>query len=201
MYVRDQLVQKYGEDMVDSGGLKVITTLDYDMQQKAEDVITKFAPSLETNFNASNTAMVAIDPTNGDILTMVGSENYFDLANDGNFNVTLAKRQPGSTFKPFIYVTDFEKGYTSRRPRSGISPWNSRRSAILTALPRIRHRTRRKSAILPENTTIRTKARYRSVTRWPNLGTCRLSRLCISPASRAPSTPLMIYGRERSRRS
>jgi len=112
MYVRDYLVQKYGEDLVDSGGLKVITTLDYDMQQKAENVITKFSPSLATNFNASNTAMVAIDPTTGDILTMVGSENYFDLANEGNFNVTLAKRQPGSTFKPFIYATDFAKGYT-----------------------------------------------------------------------------------------
>lgn len=112
MYVRDQLVQKYGEDMVDSGGLKVITTLDYDMQQKAEDVVTKFAPSLAENFDASNTAMVALDPTTGDILTMVGSENYFDQSNDGNYNVTLAKRQPGSTFKPFIYVTDFEKGYT-----------------------------------------------------------------------------------------
>lgn len=112
MWVRDQLVNKYGEDMVDSGGLKVITTLDYDMQQKAESVVTKFAPTLETNFNASNTAMVALDPTNGDILTMIGSENYFDQSNDGNYNVTLAKRQPGSTFKPFIYVTDFEKGYT-----------------------------------------------------------------------------------------
>lgn len=112
MYVRDQLVQQYGEDMVDTGGLKVITTLDYNMQQTAENVITKFAPSLSQNFDASNTAMVAIDPTSGDILTMVGSENYFDESNDGNYNVTLAKRQPGSTFKPFIYVTDFEKGYT-----------------------------------------------------------------------------------------
>ena len=78
MYVRDYLVNKYGEDTVATGGLKVITTLDYDMQQKAEGVIAKFSPSLESNFNASNTAMVAIDPTSGDILTRVGSQDYFD---------------------------------------------------------------------------------------------------------------------------
>ena len=112
MFVKDYLVNKYGEDKVDSGGLKVITTLDYDMQQKAEGVITKFAPSLSTNFDASNTAMVAVDPKTGDILAMVGSEDYFDNSIDGNFNVALAKRQPGSTFKPFVYATDFMKGYT-----------------------------------------------------------------------------------------
>lgn len=112
MFVKDYLVSKYGEDEVDNGGLKVITTLDYDMQKKAEDTISRFAPSLAENFDASNTAMVAIDPKTGDILTMVGSENYFDAANDGNYNVALARRQPGSTFKPFVYVTDFEKGYT-----------------------------------------------------------------------------------------
>jgi len=112
MYVRDYLVQKYGEDAVDSGGLRVKTTLDYSMQQKAEDVVTKFSPSLASNFNASNTAMVAIDPKTGDILTMVGSRNYFDKKIEGNFNVALAHRQPGSTFKPFVYSTLFKKGYT-----------------------------------------------------------------------------------------
>jgi membrane carboxypeptidase/penicillin-binding protein PbpC len=57
-------------------------------------------------------AMVAIDPTTGDILAMVGSENYYDTANDGNFNAATTYRQPGSTFKPFVYSTLFEKGYT-----------------------------------------------------------------------------------------
>lgn len=112
MYVRDYLLQKYGEDAVDNGGLKVITTLDYGMQQKAEGVINKFSPGLAKNFNASNTAMVAIDPKTGDILTMVGSRNYFDQSIDGNFNVALALRQPGSTFKPFVYSTLFKKGFT-----------------------------------------------------------------------------------------
>ncbi len=112
MMVKDYLSQKYGDDMVNGGGLKVITTLDYDMQQKAEQVITKFGPTLASTYNASNTAMVAIDPKTGDILTLVGSRNYFDPAIDGNYNIALAMRQPGSTFKPFVYSTAFKKGYT-----------------------------------------------------------------------------------------
>lgn len=112
IYVKDYLVSKYGEDVVARGGLKVITTLDYSLQSNAEGVISRFAPSLANNFNASNTAMVAIDPKTGDILTMVGSKDYFDSSIDGNFNVTLARRQPGSTFKPFVYATAFEKGFT-----------------------------------------------------------------------------------------
>ncbi len=112
MYVKDYLTDKYGENMVEEGGLKVITTLDYDMQQKAEGVISKFAPTLEENFKANNIAMVAINPKNGDILSMVGSRNYFDKEIDGNFNVATAHRQPGSTFKPFVYATSFMKGYT-----------------------------------------------------------------------------------------
>jgi membrane peptidoglycan carboxypeptidase len=112
MYVKDYLDSKYGEDVVDQGGLKVITTLDYSIQQKAENVVKRFAPTLESQFNASNTAMVAVNPKNGDILMMVGSRDYFDKKIDGNFNVTTALRQPGSTFKPFVYATAFMKGYT-----------------------------------------------------------------------------------------
>jgi penicillin-binding protein 1C len=112
IYVRDYLIGKYGEDVVDEGGLKVITTLDYAMQEKAENVVKRFAPTLESQFAASNTAMVAINPKNGDLLVMVGSRDYFDTKIQGNFNVTTALRQPGSTFKPFVYATAFEKGYT-----------------------------------------------------------------------------------------
>ncbi len=112
MYVRDYLVQKYGEDAVNNGGLRVLTTLDYGLQQKAEGVIAKFAPSLKTNFKATNEAIVAVDPKTGDILTMVGSKDYFSKDIDGNFNIALAQRQPGSTFKPFVYSTLFKKGYT-----------------------------------------------------------------------------------------
>ncbi len=112
IYVRDYLIKKYGQDAVDEEGLRVTTTLDYRMQEKAEKVVTRFAPTLATEFNASNTAMVAINPKNGDILAMVGSRNYFDEKIEGNFNVATAYRQPGSTFKPFVYATAFMKGYT-----------------------------------------------------------------------------------------
>ncbi len=113
MFIRDYLVQKYGEDSWSDGGLRVITTLDYTLQQTAENVVTKFAPTIASNYKASNTAMVAIDPKTGDILMMVGSKNYFDKTIDGNFNIALAQRQPGSTFKPFVYSTLFKKGYTA----------------------------------------------------------------------------------------
>jgi membrane peptidoglycan carboxypeptidase len=112
MFVREYLIDKYGEDTVANGGLRVTTTLNWDMQQTAQNTIKKFAPTLEKNFNASNTAMVALDPKTGDIVTMVGSRDYFDPTIDGNFNIALAKRQPGSTFKPFVYATAFKEGYT-----------------------------------------------------------------------------------------
>ncbi len=112
LYVRNYLEQKYGEDMVLNGGLKVITTLDYTMQQKMESTVSSFGPNMEKNFNASNTAMVAIDPKTGDILALVGSRDYYDNSIDGNFNIAPAYRQPGSTFKPFVYATLCEKGYT-----------------------------------------------------------------------------------------
>jgi 1A family penicillin-binding protein len=111
LYVKDYLVKKYGEDLVEEGGLNVITTLDYTMQEKAEKVINKFSPNLEESFGATNEGMVTIDPKTGDILSMVGSRDYFEKGY-GNFNITTALRQPGSTFKPFVYATAFMKGYT-----------------------------------------------------------------------------------------
>ena len=112
MFMKDYLEKKYGEDMVRNGNLKVITSLDYDLQQTAENIVKTFALSNEKKFNASNAALVAIDPTTGQILSMVGSRDYFDNKIEGNFNVALAHRQPGSSFKPFAYATAFEKGYT-----------------------------------------------------------------------------------------
>src|SRR3989344_5610163 len=72
----------------------------------------QFSSLNEQNFKAKNAAVVGIDPKTGQILTMIGSRDYFETANDGNFNVTLARRQPGSAFKPFVYATAFKKGYT-----------------------------------------------------------------------------------------
>lgn len=111
-YVREYLESKYGADAVESGGLQVITTLDYDLQKRAEDTLTKAALSNEKNFNASNAGLAAIDPKTGQVLAMVGSRGYFDKKIDGMVNVTLTNRQPGSSFKPFVYATALRKGYT-----------------------------------------------------------------------------------------
>jgi 1A family penicillin-binding protein len=110
--VQDYLVQKYGEDMVDNGGLKVITTLDWTLQSEAESAVSTGAAQNEKLYNGKNAALVAEDPTTGQILALVGSRNYFDMSNDGNFDVaTQGLRQPGSSLKPFIYMMAFQKGY------------------------------------------------------------------------------------------
>ncbi|MFA6324910.1 MAG: PBP1A family penicillin-binding protein [Candidatus Paceibacterota bacterium] len=111
-FIKNYLEQKYGADVVEQGGLKVITTLDYELQEKAEQIVKDGALQNEKDWNGSNAALVAIDPKTGGILTMVGSRGYFDKNIDGNFNVTTASRQPGSSFKPFIYATAFNKGFT-----------------------------------------------------------------------------------------
>lgn len=112
LFVRDQLVQKYGERVLEEGGLRVITTLDYELQKKAEDEAKVYALKNSKDFDAENVGLVAVNPKNGDILMMVGSRDYFDETIDGNFNITTAKRQPGSAFKPFAYAEAFKKGYT-----------------------------------------------------------------------------------------
>lgn len=112
-FVIDQLVKKYGEDAITDSGFKVITTLDYSIQREAEAVAKKYGRINKEKFNAENNAIVVIDPKTGDILAMVGSRDYFDKEIEGNFNATLGYRQPGSTFKPFVYSVLFNKGYTA----------------------------------------------------------------------------------------
>lgn len=111
-WVKETLALKYGEQALEENGYKIITTLDYDLQKKAEEAISAHALTMEETYGAKNMALVAIDPKNGQVLSMVGSRDYFDVKNEGNFNVTLAHRQPGSAFKPFAYATAFKKGYT-----------------------------------------------------------------------------------------
>lgn len=112
LYIRDYLTEKYGEESLAERGLKVITTLDYELQEKAEKIVKEKALYNAKMYNAENAALVASDPTNGQILVMVGSRDYFDTEIDGNFNIALAERQPGSSFKPFVYATAFKKGFT-----------------------------------------------------------------------------------------
>ncbi|OGI46092.1 hypothetical protein A2121_01940 [Candidatus Nomurabacteria bacterium GWB1_40_6] len=110
-YIKDYIEQKYGQ-LSTGGGLKVTTTLDADLQAKAEEFVKEGALKNEKDWNGKNAGLVAIDPKTGQILTMVGSRDYFDKEIDGNFNIATANRQPGSSFKPFIYATAFNKGFT-----------------------------------------------------------------------------------------
>ena len=111
--VKQYLEDKYGSDMVENGGLKVVTTLDADLQVKAEGYVQQFGATNVTQYNAHNAAAVAIDPKTGQVLALVGSRDYFDKSIQGNFNVAISpNRQPGSSFKPFVYATAFAKGYT-----------------------------------------------------------------------------------------
>lgn len=113
LYVKEQLVDMFGEQMVDTGGLKVITTLDWEKQQIAELAIKEESDKTFTEAEANNASLVALDPKTGQILAMVGSRDFYDDKIDGQFNVTtLGKRQPGSSFKPIVYAAAFEKGYT-----------------------------------------------------------------------------------------
>jgi 1A family penicillin-binding protein len=111
MYVIEQLEKEYGPETVQSGGLKITTTLNWELQEKAEEIVKRKALENKVTFDAENAAMVAIDPKSGEILVMVGSRDYFDEEIDGNFNVTLSERQPGSSIKPIIYAEAFNKGY------------------------------------------------------------------------------------------
>ncbi|MFA6502851.1 MAG: transglycosylase domain-containing protein [Candidatus Paceibacterota bacterium] len=110
-FILNQLETTYGTKALTTG-LKVTTTLDADLQVKAESIVNRYALENVTKFKASNASLVAIDPTTGQILAMVGSRDFFDTAIDGQYNATLALRQPGSTMKPFAYSVALMRGYT-----------------------------------------------------------------------------------------
>jgi len=110
--VKDYLANKYGEDFLEKGGLKITTTLDYETQEIAKRVILEGAARNEELYKGKNAALVAQDPKTGEVIALVGSRDYFDSKNEGNFNVAVqGLRQPGSAFKPFAYLTAFGKGY------------------------------------------------------------------------------------------
>ena len=124
MFVKEYLEKKYGREALFKKGLKVVTTLDWDLQKKAQETVKKAVARNIRRYNAFNAALFAVDPKTGQILAMVGSKDYFSSPEpkgctpgrnckfEPNVNVTLRLRQPGSAFKPFAYATAFEKGYT-----------------------------------------------------------------------------------------
>ncbi len=110
-YVREKLVEKFGEQMVEEGGLRVYTTLDFALQEKAQDIVTTEVEKAK-GLKVGNGAALGLDPKTGEILVMVGSKDYFDEDYDGKYNVTTALRQPGSALKPITYAAAFQKGFT-----------------------------------------------------------------------------------------
>jgi penicillin-binding protein 1C len=115
LYVKDLLINKYGDETVEAGGLRVMTSLDLKTQEMAQATVSAEIKRLG-NARVSNGAALVTKPSTGEILAMVGSRDYFDAANDGNVNVTIAKRQPGSSIKPINYATGLIKGYSAATP-------------------------------------------------------------------------------------
>ncbi len=112
LYVKDKLEEEFGEKELQSKGLKVYTTLDWDLQQKAEAAVKEGVEENGAKWRFTNAALVAANPQNGQVLAMVGSKDYWDKTIDGNVNVATSLRQPGSSFKPYIYARAFQEGYT-----------------------------------------------------------------------------------------
>ncbi len=112
LYVRQLLEERYGTDAVYGGGLQVISAVDLEIQQKAEEIVRDGIAAIREKYNAHNSASVVMNAKTGEIIAMVGSADYFDETIDGEVNVALAPRQPGSSFKPYVYATAFAQGYT-----------------------------------------------------------------------------------------
>lgn len=104
MYVKDYLAQKYGEDLLKTGGLKVYTTIDPSLQDKAEELIRTQVEKNTKEFNAKNAALISLNSKTSEILTMVWWVDYFDTKNLWYNNMIISRLQPGSSFKPFIYI-------------------------------------------------------------------------------------------------
>ncbi|MFW6143603.1 MAG: transglycosylase domain-containing protein, partial [Patescibacteria group bacterium] len=111
MYVKELLGNRFGEDLIARSGLQVRTTLDLEMQQRLQQIVREEVMNAQ-KYKIGNGALVVIDPRTGELLAMVGSRDFFDENYDGQVNVTLRPRQPGSSIKPITYATAFEQGYT-----------------------------------------------------------------------------------------
>lgn len=114
LYVKDLLSRKYGSNVVEKGGLKVITSLDLPLQDFVQATVATEVAKLK-RFKVGNGAALVTNPATGEILAMVGSKNYFS-DKSGNVNMTLARLQPGSSIKPINYAVGLMKGYTAATP-------------------------------------------------------------------------------------
>jgi penicillin-binding protein 1C len=129
MYVKDFLIKNYGLTTVEKGGLIVKTSLDLKLQEEVQKIVSDEVAKEGNIFNFTNAAALVTDPTNGDILAMVGSKNYNDQ-DSGNVNLTTSLRQPGSSVKIVTYSTALSNGFTAATilddsPITYTNPWGS----------------------------------------------------------------------------
>lgn len=111
-YVISELEKKYGQKVIQQGGLEIYTTIDPDLQNRLQQIVTENVKFMKPRYNVGNGSGLITNPKTGEILAMVGSTNYWDEKNDGQVNITTALRQPGSSIKPITYALAFENGYT-----------------------------------------------------------------------------------------
>ncbi|RME80673.1 MAG: PBP1A family penicillin-binding protein [Caldilineae bacterium] len=109
-YVRELLLERYGPEKMRQG-LHVYTSIDLRYQAMARDIARAQIDAIGAQKNASNAAVVIMQPQTGEILAMVGSIDYWDDAIDGQVNMTVARRQPGSAIKPIVYAAAFDRGW------------------------------------------------------------------------------------------
>ena len=112
LMIKEIMVERYGEDTVNLGGLRVTTTLDLDTQTYAQEILTEQINDL-SYLKVGNGAALVTQPKTGEILAMIGSKDYFDQDSDGQVNITTALRQPGSSIKPINYATGLLNGWTA----------------------------------------------------------------------------------------
>lgn len=111
-FVRTILEDRYGTSLVEQGGLRVTTSLDWELQEKAQTIVHDEIEKVES-LHITNGAAVVVDPNSGEILAMVGSKDFNDPDYEGQVNVATSLRQPGSSIKPVTYATGLKKGYTA----------------------------------------------------------------------------------------
>jgi penicillin-binding protein 1C len=109
--VLNNLKEMYPGQNLEETNLKVITTLDYDLQKIAENAVIEGSVRNKEKYGGANAALMAINPKTGEVLALVGSKDFYDESIDGQVNVPFRPRQPGSAFKPLAYAALFELGY------------------------------------------------------------------------------------------
>lgn len=111
-FIKDELEARYDDQTIYRSGFRVFTTLDPQLQVEAERIVKDQVANLAVN-NATDGALVAIEPATGEILAMVGSADFYNDAIAGQINMSVSPRQPGSSIKPLTYAAAFEKGWTA----------------------------------------------------------------------------------------